>query len=128
MSFANTQKYIESRFSTYWTATPIAWQNVEYEPTSGTSYVEFGVFEADSQIVSLGTLLYRNPGLISVNIFVPLNDGLQTAKGYADSIKTIFAGQNFNGITCRAASVTSLGEQSGWHVVNVTVPFFWDGT
>lgn len=128
MTFADAQKYIESRFAANWTLTPIAWQNVEYEPTAGTAYVEFGVFEADSQVVSIGTLLYRNPGLISVNIYLPLNRGLQAAKGYGDTVKTIFAGQNFNGITCRAVSLATLGEHNGWHVVNASVPFFWDGT
>jgi hypothetical protein len=126
MSFIDTQKYCESRFAANFTALPIAWQNVEFEPTPDIAYVEFGVFEADSIAVALSDVLYRNVGTISVNIYVPLNTGLQTAKGYADSVKTIFAGQTFNSITCRAASVTTLGEVDGWHVTNVSVPYFWD--
>jgi len=128
MSFTDTQKNCEARFYANWTTTPIAWQNVHYDPTANTAYVEFQVVEAESEVVALSDLLYRNIGIISINIYVPLNQGLQTAKSYADSIKTIFAGQSFNEITCRAASVTTLGEQDGWFVINVSVPFFWDST
>lgn len=130
MTFKNEHKDIESRFQTQWgSTTPVAYDNIEFTPVSGTAYVRLHISTGDQIPVSLGGIgatQYRGVGTISVNIYIPLNIGGQTGKDLADTAAAIFRGQTFSGITCRGAEVTDLGERNGWYVYNVSIPFFRD--
>ena len=121
---------IESRFNTNWaTATPIKFDNVAYEPTAGTTYVELQIHWDKSKQVSLEkTPLHRAWGIISVNIYTALNTGTKTAEQKADTAATIFRNAKFSGITCKSPEVKRIGEVDGWFVYNMNVIFHFDKT
>jgi uncharacterized protein DUF4128 len=126
MSFANEAKAIEQRLATNWgTTTPIKNDNVNYSPVTGTAYIELQIHNAQGVRVTVGSTnpLYRYPGIISMNIFGPLNAGTRILKGYADSLADIFRGATFSGIICRTPKITRLGGVEGWFVYNVSIPF-----
>ncbi len=132
MTFKNEQRDIESRFQTQWgSTTSIKYDNVDFTPTPNTSWVELQVHTGDQIPVSLGGVgatQYRGVGIISINIYTALNIGSQTGKNLADTAAAIFRGQTFSGIICRGADVTRLGEDNGWFVYNVSIPYFRDET
>jgi hypothetical protein len=117
---------IEQRFNTSWaTRTPIDWDNVDYKPVTGTSWVRFRILGGFGQQMSTGAVpLHRNTGILDIAIFTKLGIGTDTAKGHADFAMAIFRGWQSGGITCRTPYVTRAGEASGWYQLNVTVPFF----
>jgi hypothetical protein len=119
---------IETRFNASWaTATEIAWDNVEYTPTQGTDFVRLTIIDGDSSQVSLGNSpLHRSIGIIDIGIFVSLNSGTASARGYADRAAAIFREAQFSGILCRSPAIYRIGENDGWFQYNVTVPFHRD--
>lgn len=128
MSYDTERQSIETRFKNAWTTTPIKFDNVVFTPISTTtSFVELSITNGQSFQASLGApALYRHPGNISINVRTRLQIGSKLARQYADSIATIFRGQTFDGIVCRAPKVTRLGEIDGWFMYNVGIPFFRD--
>jgi hypothetical protein len=132
MSFKNEQRDIEARFQTQWSSTtPVKYDNVDYTPTPGTNWVEFQVHTGDQIPISLGGVgatSYRVVGIISINVHTALNIGSQTGKNLCDTAAAIFRGQTFSGIICRGASITRLGEDNGWYVYNVSIPYHRDET
>lgn len=130
MTFEAENTAIESKFHDNWAAaTPVKYDNVDFTPPGNAAFVELQIHNGFASPISTGgTTLYRSPGIISINIYLPLNTGTKTAKGYTDTIAAIFRGQQFSGIICRAASVTRIGELDGKFVYNVSIPFFRDET
>lgn len=127
MTYEAEEQAIQSRFNTIFTALSIKYDNIDFTPTSGTAFVELEIHDGDQLPISVAdTVLYRNIGIISINVRVPMNQGSQTAKGYADTAAAVFRGQQFSSITCRGATITRMGEIDGWWVYNVSVPFYRD--
>jgi len=127
MTYAAEEKAIQSRFAANFTTLPIKWDNVDYAPTPDTSFAIIEIHDGDQLPISVAdTVLYRNVGIISINIYTTLNTGSQTAKGYCDTAAAVFRGQQFSSITCRGTTITRLGEIDGWWAYNVSIPFYRD--
>lgn len=131
MGFEAERVAIETRLQTQWATTAIAYENVPYNPTEGTSYVELSIIDGPSEQISLGdglAALHRSYGTISIGVFVPLHTGTVTAKTYADSIALIFRNwvDTTSGVHCRSPSIYKIGEDSGWWRMNILIPFYVD--
>ena len=117
---------IESRFATNFTVCPVKYSNVKYQPTARQAWADINIVIADSMKAEIGGGLHRNAGIISVNIYEPVNTGTVFGKEKADLAAAVFRGQQFNGITCRSPKITEVGEIDEWYVINMNVPFFRD--
>ena len=135
MSFDDERNSLESRFNTQWATyttsadVPIAWDNVEYAPVTGTTFIRFSVYPGDAYQVSLGDRpLHRVVGIIDIGIFVPQGQGTETARDLADIAAEIFRNwqDTTNKIRCRSPYLTRIGEEEGWFQMNVTVPYIRD--
>ena len=127
MSYTAQNTAIRSRFNANWTATTVKYDNVDFTPAANTAFVELQIVPANEYPASIGNaVLYRNLGIISINIYVPVNTGTAVLNGYCDTVAAIFRGENFSGITCRGASISRLGEINGRFVANVSIEFFRD--
>lgn len=129
MSFTAQQNELRTRFNAMIGSTPVAWPNVTYTPTQGASWVRFQVLDGEMKQFELGATLkgHRNMGIISIQVFAPLNAGETAALTLADTVCGIF--RNWSGATvrCFAASIKDVGpDVSGWYQINVTVPFVRD--
>jgi len=129
MSYKAEQKAIEARFQANYTLTSVKYDNVDFKPVPDTAYVELQVFTGDQIPISTGgpgDILYRNTGIISINVRSALNEGTQNGKNIADTCAAVFRGTNFSNITCYGASITRLGKVDEWFVHNVSIPYFRD--
>ena len=135
MSFDDERNSLESRFNTQWATyatsanVPIAWDNVEYKPVTGTTFVRFSVFPGDSYQASLGDRpLHRAVGIIDIGIFVPQGEGTENARDLADIAAEIFRNwqDTTNKIRCRSPYLTRVGEEEGWFQMSVTIPYIRD--
>jgi hypothetical protein len=129
MTYKSEQAAIEARFQANYTETPVKYDNVDYKPTPGISWVELEVHTGDQMPISTGgpgDVLYRNTGIISIQVRTALNIGTQTGKNIADICAAVFRGQNFSSITCYGASITRLGMDDEWFLHNVSIPYFRD--
>ena len=124
MTYEAEEQAIQSRFYSNFTGISIKYDNVDFTPTPDQYWAEIEVHDGQQLPISVAdTVLYRNVGIISINVYGPLNAGTQTLKGYADDAAAIFRGQTFSNILCRGATVTRLGEIDGWFVYNVSIAF-----
>lgn len=89
----------------------------------------------DSEAVSLGkpsvySAMYRTYGNITISIFTPINEGIGLGLTYADTISSVFRGQNFNNVVCYSPTVLT-GRQvafstGNWWQTPITCPFQYE--
>jgi len=126
-SYQDIRAAIESRLRSNWTSTTIAIDNVPYNPTANTAFIRLLIEEVDSTQVSMATIpCHRIVGLIHVMIFVPVGSGTNTARGYADSICTIFRNADFSGIKCQSPRIRRVGDIGEQYQISVLTPFYTD--
>lgn len=141
MSHATLNQLVESRLVAQWgVTTPIKFDNVEFVPAVGASWIACAVKESDSRKITLGSgaQVRRTIGTIFVEIFTPLGAGSGVARGYADTIKTIFRDYRVSGLHVREGSYMQIGEKyytnsgtgvpatSQWFQGLVDFPFRYD--
>lgn len=125
--FQDIRAAIEQRLANNWSSTDIAWDNIDYQPTSETAFIRCLVEEVDSrQVSSQTTPCHRVVGYIHIMIMVPTNTGTNTARGYADDIAAIFRNANFSDIQCTSPRIERVGDIGEWFQYSVLIPFWAD--
>lgn len=130
---------IRARFKTSWTTTPIAWENMPFDPESpggsfqaGGPWVFFEVLGGGEELASIGDAggasLYRQAGLIYAHIFVPTKSGVGDVDQYRTAIAALFRGKLFNGVQCMAPSYSEgeADDKGKWYRKTVSIPFQYD--
>ena len=127
MTFAAIEQTVQQRMSANWTATKIEWQNTEFEPELGTSFISVTILPGNDEIAGIAGTdsgnMYRKVGVVFFSIFVPVNTGTRQAYTYADTLTALFRGQEINGIRFRQIEVNEVGEANGWFQVNLSIAF-----
>lgn len=130
MSYATVERDIEKRLITNWATTVIDInENVEFNPPAdGSDWIKLRIVDETTDRVNIGNPgVHRAQGRIELEIYTGVNTGTRTGKTYAATLASLFRDAQFNGITCREASVNTIGERDGRWITLVSVPFFWDG-
>lgn len=125
MSFENERKSIESRFENAWTFTPIAFDNVPFNPPSNSDWVRLTISNGDSDYRSLQSTI-RHTGVIIVQIFTPINQATKSGRQYADMVADIFSDQNFDDIKTDVSSINISDDDDTWLQTNVSTPYYRD--
>jgi hypothetical protein len=125
MSFADERKSIENRFKTEWTSTPIAFDNVPFNPPSNSDWVRLNIQNGDSGYRSLESSI-RHTGIINVQIFTPVNKATKTSRQYADIVSDIFSDQRFDDIVTNISSINIIDDDDAWLQTNITTPYYRD--
>lgn len=129
MSFLTVTRDIELRLNANWATTVIDInENVDFTPPNyDTPYVKLRIFGKATERKNVGNpSVHRRLGVISVEVFTPLNTGTRLGQEYAETIGAIFRDQTFNGITCREAAVKATGEHEGRWATVVAMKFKYD--
>jgi len=128
MSFATARRDIEKRLADNWATTPIAYDNVAFDPPKDLPWVAIRIFEEPTERITIGSRgVHRVRGLVVVYMYTPKETGTATIRGYGDDIAAIYRDQQFSGITFESASIANVGDFEQWYQVNVAIPFYWDG-
>ena len=130
MSYDTQRNAIQTRFKTQWQASyptiPIVYDNLRAEKAPD-GYVALSILNGASTLRGMGAQrLFRYPGVISVDVFIPAEKGTKLLDQYADTIEGIFRAVSFNGILCRSVDRRDLGKQDNFWRVNVSFPFTRD--
>lgn len=127
MNFEAEHKAIEARLENNWTETAIAFDNIEFQEQGREEFIRLTILDGASKQASLEDKpLYRNIGLIAIQIFVRPGSGLQRAEKLGDMLAEIYRGAQFSGITCKAPQYQRVGEKENWFQVNLNIPFYMD--
>lgn len=127
MGFFSSTSAIEQYFSTTWTYTPVAWENVQFDATNLDEWVRFVDQNASGNRAALGNNpLYRYRGIVTVQIFVKPNVGQKRVSDLIDNLTTLFRDQVISGVNFGVPHPTKIGIRDGWYQVNVLCPYYRD--
>lgn len=87
--FSNIQRALDTHLNTLANRPYIAWPNTKFSPTENAAYIRPTVIPANSTLQTLNDV-HRNPGIYQVDVFVPLEKGLNSALSLVDEIKAHF--------------------------------------
>ena len=124
MSFEALRLSIEGRMAANWTATTVAYPNVNFT-VPDVPWVRLTVINGpgNTQGITGSTPTVRDTGLVSLQIFVKEGVGTKPATELVDLFTPIYEHTRFGGILCYTATVNHLGVTNGWHQTNITIPF-----
>jgi len=125
VSFADERTEIEYRLESLWMDTPVDWDNISFKQPNNSSWIRLTIFNGATEYRAL-QYKKRYNGIINVQIFVPIKTGSTIARGYADTICSIFDSQVFDSVSCDVASVTIVGADAKWYQINVDTPYWRD--
>lgn len=101
---------IKNRVATQWAATawssvPIYYRNERFElPDEPTPFIVIEVLTYYEKLAAFGggrgANEWEDQGSIFVRVFVPVDQGEETAMAIRDAISTIFRGQRFDNVSC----------------------------
>lgn len=126
--YATEQQAIMSRLDGAWSQTRVAWPNAEFDP-AGAEYVEPVVNrqEAFKTDINAGSARVRHPGLLTLNVRVPVSTGDGRALLLADTLAALFRDVTVDGaIHFKAPTVRDLGAEGAWYRVQVDCPYWRD--
>lgn len=126
--FATQQSELRTRFNSVWASRiPVDYPNHSFTlPSPPAPWCRFRVTNGASERMSVGavTNLYRNLGIIFIQIFIPDDSDVTVGYGHADAAADIFRDWGGATVQCRTPVIKEIGsEGSGYFQINVSVPF-----
>ncbi len=110
-------------------AIPVAYDNVQFVPPNSGSYIQASVIFGQSQQVSLGgpgQKRFRHIGLLTINIFAPVNTGDGAMLGTAGSVEALFRAVTVSGVVFQVPNVLRVGQDGKYYQIAVQCPFYAD--
>lgn len=123
------RKRFDRDFSSFYPNYGVAWENVDFTPTNDTPWVKPTVREGEASQPAFGggTNVYRHPGNVIVQVFVPVGGGDGKAREIADYIASIFRGKRISSVRFfNAPYIQTVGPDGHWFQVNAVCPFEYD--
>lgn len=129
MSYETSRRDIERRLQNNWATTKVAYDNVPLKETrQDESWIRLRIFEDSSNRMNIGARgVHQQNGTIAIEIYIPKNTGTKLISDHADVLGELFRDKQFNGITCREASLEMNGDFNGWYQGTLTIPYYWRG-
>lgn len=130
MTPAEARTTLETTFQAGWgTTTPIAWGNTTPPMPDASPWVRFTMVHAPSRLRSWSgnRVNYERPGIVFVQIFVPLGAGTRTGSELGYMVMNILEGRSFGALETGTASLTEVGPtDTAMDQTQVRVTFLYD--
>ncbi|MEQ8816542.1 MAG: phage tail terminator-like protein [Thalassobaculum sp.] len=129
MRHAEVRAEIETRFAALWSATPVAYENVAFEPPGdGLPWVLLRLADDGAELASVGgpPRRWRCRGRVLLEIVTAAGTGSRAASLLADQALDLFAGWPASSLTFLAGAPGPAVQSGDGYRVTVTVPFRHD--
>lgn len=129
MNYETAHETLEQRLETFWSTTPVVWENVQHESLSegGDPFVAMRIYWGTDRQAAFGNKrLFRVNGVLSLEFHVRELTGMRLQAQFLDAIKPAFRGQQFSGITTWRVRVLGSVMREGWTITTVQVDFYFD--
>lgn len=125
--FSNIQRALDIKLNALADRPYIAWPNTKFKPSENASYIRPTLLPAASTLATLNDD-HRNPGIYQVDVFVPLEKGLNAALTLVDDIKVHFESERSlveddDVIMIQNISLGRLERQDAWFRVYLEVNY-----
>lgn len=125
MSYSLERQYIEQRVLDN-ISVPVTFDNQEPLEHTGV-WARVTINHGDSETAGIGQgVRVRTFGVVTIQFFNKQYTGTNDVLQAVDVAISAFQHQQFNGITCRSATVRRIGERDGVYQTNLTIPFYRD--
>lgn len=125
MSSEAVREIVETRLNDQWAAaTPIAWDNVDYKPQPGVSFIRCIIEGTFSEIMSM--TCQREYYQLEVQILTPSGEGTKKNMELADQVNAIFVGYQEGNLVCKQGYVARQGDLEEWHNRKVFIEMQYD--
>jgi|TARA_R110002167_G_scaffold92478_1_gene248331 hypothetical protein len=113
----------------------ISWPNIDFDPeadfntSTDEAWARVTVQGGEAFQASLGGTGYRrwrHLGLVTVQVFSPMGEGLQTSLDVADDVVAALEGVTTSSVEIHASSVNPIGRDGAFFQTNVRTPFRFD--
>jgi hypothetical protein len=127
--FTNISAALDKHLSEMAGLPDVAWENKDYEPTQGTSYLRPTILPAETFQASLGTNGQdEHTGIYQVDVMVEAGKGKKAGYALADLVADQFARGTdlvYSGVTVtiRQTSRQTGATDNGWFVVPVEIDY-----
>jgi len=88
-TFSNIQRALDTHLNTLSNRPYVAWPNTKFKPQENASFIRPTMLAARSDILTLDDV-HLNPGIYQVDVYVPLEKGVNAALTIIDDIKDHF--------------------------------------
>lgn len=129
MRHAEVRAEIETRFAALWAATPVAYENVAFEPPAdGAAWARLAVVSDGAELASVGgpPRRWRCHGRVVLDLHVPAGTGSRAALLLADQALDLFAAWPASELTFLPGAPEPATQLADRYRVVVTVPFRHD--
>lgn len=106
--YTNIYAALNTRLDALPSRPPVAWPNTNYKPILNTTYIRPTLLPAASELSSLARG-QTHRGIYQIDVFVPVEKGINTLTTWLDAIESHFAAQD----TLTAGSTKVYIQQSG---------------
>ena len=110
--------------------TPIAWENVKFTPTVGTTYFRVWLLPAKSDVMTLGPSPWIDRGgIFQVSVFAPIGTGFGAPKGKAAEVVAAFKANTsfiYNGLLViidKSWISSGMNDEAGWYSIPVNIQY-----
>jgi hypothetical protein len=115
---------IESYIETNWTTTPISYEGIPYTPVANTAFIEIWINDGGSSQIAMPST-QRFIGVMQIDIHVPKDNGMVTARTYADTIIGLFNGIQVDSITFRNLRIHK-DNRGEWYTLSLAWEYYID--
>ena len=132
-SVADEQAAIMGHLLTAWTTsegliTPIAWPNTAATPEVSHIQPFLNRQRAFNRAWTARQKDITHPGVLTVNVRVPLNQGDGAALRMAEDVASAFRNERIQNVQFRATTVREIGPEGPWYRVQVDCPYVRNST
>jgi hypothetical protein len=121
---------IETAFKAGWGPTPpIAWGNTTPPMPDSAPWVRFTIIHAPARLRSWtgNVYAYERPGIVFVQVFVPLGTGTRTGTELAHRAVILLEGKKFGALEMGTASIAEVGQSdTAMDQTQVRIEFVYD--
>lgn len=132
MTFEAMANTIRSRFKTLVgdvEKIPVHYDNEQKDKPENKLWARLNILPGQSIQVEIGkSERFRTPGVMIVQLFLPIGKGMRDLHKMADKIKTAFRAVTVTGVVFRTPSEENVGRTGSWWQMNVSIPFYADDT
>ncbi len=116
---------LQQRLEDYWAGqTPIAYDNINYSPKRGISFIRCVLDAVES--VQMSMHCTRTEYLFTVQVFTPSNTGVDRNLIMADDVTAIFSGYSEGNLIVNSSYTERTGEEEEWTQRNVRIRLTYD--
>ena len=101
----------------------ITGENADFDAPNNSSWVRIAIQLADAFQTCINTERYQSDGVVTVQVFTPMNTGSKTGSEIADSAMAVFKTAKLDKLEYLDFTTAFIGQDQGWWQININCSY-----